>query len=959
MAELELNLELLSKEALKDLQKFAKSFEKFASQIEKKAVIEPKVKVDFSKQFRKASSQLGKFVDDSKNQFKSLGDSIFSTRTLLVGLAGALAVNEIIGGIQAVTEKANIQEDAVKRLNTALKLSGDFSKESSRDLQTFASQLQQTTSIGDETTLGLLALAKSFNVTNEEAKELVTAAANLSAQTGIELESAVKNLGKSLSGLSGELGESVAGIRDLTAEELKAGAAIDLVNNRFAGAAAAAAQTFSGRIRGVQGAFGDLQEEIGSLITQNPAVLQAITELKGVFETLQGFISDNEDEITKFINNAIVGIVDNIPDAVQAIGSLAGAGVEIAKAFNRVDGVVSSVLLNIIRAGDDLSDAFKVLINPINSLVAGFAAIKRLALEKKLADIGDESTKTSEILKNIGERLGTNSEGYKRALENANNRTQKFREEISALNAEIARLDKIQEISAKEITIDAKLTEDVLQARVDAAIDAEVKLEGFQEKIEKGTEKLVSGAQEIADRVGEAGKKPKQDLEEGGENAAKSLDNGSKKFTDQIETAAIAFGNQVAGIVASGLGAQRAANEAEVALAEEKAEYEKTGLKDIKSEIANAANEAGRIRRELANGGQNLEVLNPEKAKKLRQELVNAEKDRLTAQQKLNDKELEFKKKQLEIDRQREASSEQAAAGLVSAFGAGIIDTIVPGLGGALGPIFNELALGGAEAATEFVNGLVEALPTIVDNLVEATPAIILALAEQADVIALALGRAMPQVAFALAAESPQIAAALIDSVINIGVGAFAALGVAFKEEVLDPLTEFNLAETIAKGLDQGIAGIKSLLTEWEQRINDFFDGLDKLLPKNDQFSGLSNKSGVSATDVLLAPILGAAAFAATGGVVGGVGKGDSKAFALEPGELIVSNPLVRQLEGFLANQGAGTGSQDQGDQIVLLAQILNALQQPMQVSTNLELNGDTLADVILSLSRSNARLTA
>ena len=92
-------------------------------------------------------------------------------------------------GIQA----AQVQEDAINQLNTALALAGDFSIEASQDLQAYASQLQSMTVIGDEAILKQLSLAKAFGASNEQSKKLVEAAIDLSAATGISLDSAVKN----------------------------------------------------------------------------------------------------------------------------------------------------------------------------------------------------------------------------------------------------------------------------------------------------------------------------------------------------------------------------------------------------------------------------------------------------------------------------------------------------------------------------------------------------------------------------------------------------------------------------------------------------------------------------------------------------------------------------------------------------------------------------------------------
>lgn len=206
---------------------------------------------------------------------KELGPGLASRlksgfKTIAVAAAAAFAA---IAAAAVVTAKksieaANRQEDAINQLNQSLKSASTFSKEASESLQAYASELQNTTTLGDELVLEQLALARTFARSNEEAQALVGAAVELSAATGTELRSAVVNLGKSFAGLTGELGESVAEIRGLTAEQLKAGGAIDLVKNKFDGFAAAQRTTYSGSVKVLSNAYGDLLEEIGFLFTK-------------------------------------------------------------------------------------------------------------------------------------------------------------------------------------------------------------------------------------------------------------------------------------------------------------------------------------------------------------------------------------------------------------------------------------------------------------------------------------------------------------------------------------------------------------------------------------------------------------------------------------------------------------------------------------------------------------------
>ena len=64
----------------------------------------------------------------------------------------------------------------------------------------------------------------------------------------IDLQSAARNVGRTVGGFAGELGEVIPELKDLTTEALQAGEGIDLLAEKFSGRAAADAKTFSGRI---------------------------------------------------------------------------------------------------------------------------------------------------------------------------------------------------------------------------------------------------------------------------------------------------------------------------------------------------------------------------------------------------------------------------------------------------------------------------------------------------------------------------------------------------------------------------------------------------------------------------------------------------------------------------------------------------------------------------------------
>ena len=222
---------------------------------------------------KKASKELGGVDNRLKGLAKSAAlaaTGFFGTRALLSGMKEAIRL-------------AGIQEEAEKKLSIAL--GGNTSA-----LLKQASALQQVTTAGDEAIIEQQAFLASLKFTEEQIKEIIPVALDLSAATGISLESAVRNTAKTFSGLSGELGELIPQLRDLTAEEMKAGEAVKVMADLFGGQAVKQAETMAGAIEQAKNAAGDAAESIGDLLA--PSVISVSKGFKGAAEAVAEYINN-------------------------------------------------------------------------------------------------------------------------------------------------------------------------------------------------------------------------------------------------------------------------------------------------------------------------------------------------------------------------------------------------------------------------------------------------------------------------------------------------------------------------------------------------------------------------------------------------------------------------------------------------------------------------------------------
>ena len=202
----------------------------------------------------------------------------------------------LIAGLKESAELYKIQEQAVKKLDTAM-------GKNSRELQSYASQLQRVTKFGDEATLQQMAFLGSIGMSEQQIKDIIPVAMDLATATGMTLESAVRNTAKTFSGLAGELGELVPQLRDLTAEEMKAGKAVEVMADLFGGQAQEDAKSYTGQIEQLKNATGDVKESIGEGLM--PAMVSferiVLSSTKGLLKFLEAinFIDTASEKLNK------------------------------------------------------------------------------------------------------------------------------------------------------------------------------------------------------------------------------------------------------------------------------------------------------------------------------------------------------------------------------------------------------------------------------------------------------------------------------------------------------------------------------------------------------------------------------------------------------------------------------------------------------------------------------------
>lgn len=223
-----------------------------------------------SYEFQQKAQQVERNLGSLEKRLTSLGKSLSVKLTAPLAALGAVAL-----------KNADTQQQAEQRLLTALKGRTDIQQR----LITQAAELQSRSVLGDEVVIGQQAYLASLGMTEEQIGRVIEASAQLSAATGMTLDSAVKNLAKTFGGLTGELGESIPKLKELTVEQLKNGEAVDFILENYKGFAESAAQTALGPLRQLNNAWGDFLEQIGAAMM--PFATKVTRALTVVVQMLQ------------------------------------------------------------------------------------------------------------------------------------------------------------------------------------------------------------------------------------------------------------------------------------------------------------------------------------------------------------------------------------------------------------------------------------------------------------------------------------------------------------------------------------------------------------------------------------------------------------------------------------------------------------------------------------------------
>lgn len=217
----------------------------------------------------------GKFVISAQNRIKEgldaaqrdLGSFTTAAENLGKKLEAAFTATAIVAGLKKLGEATfdcyKEFGEAERRLNT-LKIALDNNDASIRRATSLIESMSKMTLASKDDIEGLASELAALGKSDEEIEAITKASVNLSNVTGKDLNSAFTLVNATYSGTAGKLDKLLPQIGDLTKEQLAAGGATNLINERFGDLSAKlAANDIPQKLKNIKDGFSDLKENIG------------------------------------------------------------------------------------------------------------------------------------------------------------------------------------------------------------------------------------------------------------------------------------------------------------------------------------------------------------------------------------------------------------------------------------------------------------------------------------------------------------------------------------------------------------------------------------------------------------------------------------------------------------------------------------------------------------------------
>lgn len=321
-----------------------------------KAALEESAKVT-ARSSKQMEDAISKFADNAGKATSNFDQimNVFAGTTMANILVGAVdlgkqALGEFISLFKEGVAEAADYDQQLTRLANSMAANGKFTQEAMDSLRAYTQSMETLSGVDDAVIAKNLAVLSSMTrLSGEGLERAQTAALNLSAAMGIDLDSATKLIGKSAEGSTDAFKRYGITIEESADKNLTFANTLATIEKRFGSAAQGNMQTFSGAVTGLQNSFGNLFQALGDVIVKNPAIIAGMQELTKVISQLTG---DAE--------KAGPGIAKSLAEGLGQFVAVAGT---VYETFNKVFDFIIGGFALITTVVSDTAGALKTALS--------------------------------------------------------------------------------------------------------------------------------------------------------------------------------------------------------------------------------------------------------------------------------------------------------------------------------------------------------------------------------------------------------------------------------------------------------------------------------------------------------------------------------------------------------------------------------------------------------------------
>lgn len=275
----------------------------------------------------KGSKQAVKDVNKLEKSFAEAGKKIAKAFLVAGAAAGALAIKIGKDAVQA----AIADQKSQILLANALRNTVGATDESIFAAEEYISAMQAQFSIADDELRPSLAALAAVTRDLGQAQAIQNVAIDVAAGTGKDLAAVTNAMVKAYQGNIGALRRLNVPLDDSIIKSKDFQGAMVSLSKTFAGAGAASADTFEGRMRGLSLTYGEIIEQLGY------ALIPVLSDFANVIKTevlpiLQNFIENNKEGIAQGLRDSIDAVI-NITKALGKMFKLIADNIGVVKAF--------------------------------------------------------------------------------------------------------------------------------------------------------------------------------------------------------------------------------------------------------------------------------------------------------------------------------------------------------------------------------------------------------------------------------------------------------------------------------------------------------------------------------------------------------------------------------------------------------------------------------------------------